>query len=45
MTHFLQNDIQGAQVLDFPVNGNVSNLHLKIQGNIEEATLTTPNGG
>lgn len=45
VTHFLENDIQGAQVIDIPVNTTDTNLHIKIQGNVDQATLTTPIGG
>lgn len=45
VTHFLQNDIQGAQVLEIPVNKTDRNLHVKIQGYVDEAKLSTPNDG
>lgn len=45
VTHFLQNDIQGAQVLEIPVNKTDTNLHVKIQGYVDEAILSTPNDG
>lgn len=45
VTHFLQNDIQGAQVLEIPVNTTDTNLHIKIQGTVDQATLITPIGG
>lgn len=45
VTHFLENDIQDAQVIDIPVNTTDTNLHIKIQGNVDQATLTTPIGG
>ncbi|XP_055323412.1 uncharacterized protein LOC129578614 isoform X2 [Sitodiplosis mosellana] len=44
VTHFLQNDIQGAQVLEIPVNATDTNLHIKIQGTVDQATLITPIG-
>lgn len=45
VTHFLQNDIQGAQVLEIPVNMTDTNIHVKIQGDVDQATITTPIGG
>lgn len=45
VTHFQQNDIQGAQVLDIPTNSTASNLQTKINRIVDPATLTTPNGG
>lgn len=45
MTHFLQNDIQGAQVLEIPINKTDSNLYIQIQGSVDEAVLLSPNDG
>lgn len=42
---YLGNDIEGAQEIDIPVEPTISNLLLKLQGNIEMATLETPTGG
>lgn len=32
-------------MLEIPVNKTDSNLHIKIQGNVDEAILLTPNDG
>ncbi|XP_031633171.1 uncharacterized protein LOC116346974 [Contarinia nasturtii] len=45
VTHFLQNDIQGAQILEIPVNTTDTNLHIKIQGNVDQATIMAPTDG
>lgn len=45
ITHFVRNDIQGAQVLDIPVDTTVANIQIKVQGSIDQVTLATPSGG